>query len=63
MENYYRIPILVSLERVPEGASSNQLKMAIVDALMVHGGLGMEELVKKFVSFGVDGASIFHVHF
>jgi hypothetical protein len=63
INNFYRSPILVSLERVLEGASSKALASAIVDALVVYVGLRSHDLVKKFVSCGADGASVFQVQF
>jgi len=59
--DFYRQPVLVSLERLTEGASAGRVAATIVDALATHGGLQKEDLRKKFTSFGTDGASVFQV--
>jgi hypothetical protein len=61
--DFYRQPVLVSLERLTEGASAGRLATTIVDALATHGGLHKDDLRKKFTSFGADGASVFQVSY
>jgi hypothetical protein len=52
---------LISLERLTEGASAARLAITIIDAMTNHGGQTKDELRQKFVSFGVDGATVFQV--
>jgi hypothetical protein len=61
VQDFYRTPILVSVERLTEGATAPKLAEVIVDALFVHGGLTPQHLLSKLVSFGADGASVFQV--
>jgi len=62
VQDFYRTPILVSVERLTEGAIAPKLAEVIVDALFAHGGLTPQHLLSKFVSFGADGASVFQVN-
>ena len=60
VQDFYRTPILVSVERLTEGATAPKLAQVIVDALFTHGGLTSQHLLFKF---GADGASVFQVSF
>jgi hypothetical protein len=61
VEDFYRKPILVSLEQLTDGASAARLATTILDAMTTHGGLTREDLRKKLISFGADGAAVFQV--
>jgi hypothetical protein len=61
VQDFYHQPILISLERLTEGASAARLAITIVDAVLNHGGQTKDELRQKFVSFGADGAAVFQV--
>jgi hypothetical protein len=61
VQDFYSQPILISLERLTEGASTAKLAITIIDAMLNHGGQTKDELRHKFVSFGTDGAAIFQV--
>ena len=51
VQDFYRTPILVSVERLTEGATAPKLAQVIVDALFTHGGLTSQHLLSKFISF------------
>jgi hypothetical protein len=52
-------PILLTLEQLVNGGIVNNLTKVIVDNVLQYGGLSKSDLVSKFISFGVDGVSIF----
>jgi hypothetical protein len=52
-------PILLTLEQLVNGGIVNNLTKVIVDNVLQYGGLSKSDLVSKFISFGVDGTSIF----
>ncbi len=49
------LPILVSIEKVIDGSSSNNLIEVIMAALLKGGGLTKEDLSKKLLCFGTVG--------
>jgi hypothetical protein len=59
VQNWSRIPFLISLERVVEGGGSNNITHVIIDALT--GATKMERLAlsKTLLCFGADGVSTF----
>jgi hypothetical protein len=59
VEDFYRKPILVSLEQLTDGASAARPTMTILDAMTTHGGLTMEDVRQKLISFGANGAVVF----
>ena len=59
--NHYRESIINSLDRLTKGSSASRLVVNIVDALQVHGGLSVEDMKNKFLSFSVDKAIVFQV--
>jgi hypothetical protein len=61
LQDFSRQPILISLERLTEGASAGRLAIIIIDAMINHGGQSKDELRQKFVSFGADGVAVFQV--
>jgi hypothetical protein len=61
VQDFYRQSILISLERLTEGASVARLAFTIIDAMSNYGGQTKDELRQKFVSFGTDGTAVFQV--
>jgi hypothetical protein len=59
VQDFYRQPILVSLECLTEGASTTKLASTLIDAMSNHGGQSKDDLRQKFVSFGADGGAVF----
>jgi hypothetical protein len=54
-----RVPILLNLQRVVDGATSNNLIVIIVKNLMEYGSLSEINIANKLVSFGVNDVTIF----
>jgi hypothetical protein len=54
-----RVPILLNLQRVVDGATSNNLIEIIVKNLMEYGSLSEINIANKLVSFGVNDVTIF----
>jgi hypothetical protein len=59
IKEWSQIPILLSLERVVEGADAGNLTRVIIQALLTVGGLTGESLSSKLICFGANGVSIF----
>jgi hypothetical protein len=53
VQNWSRVPILISLERVQDQATSTNLLNLILSAVKHKGGVYGGDLVQKFMSFGV----------
>ncbi len=56
---WQRIFLLLSLQQVVDGATSNNLKCIMVDVLVLYGDLTQENIASKLITFGVDGVSVF----
>ncbi len=50
---------MLFLERVLDGANSNNMIQPIIEALTIRGALNKKYMTKKLVSFGVDKVNIF----
>jgi hypothetical protein len=59
IKEWSQIPILLSLERVVEGADAGHLTRVIIQALLTIGGLTCESLSSKLICFGANGVSVF----
>jgi hypothetical protein len=44
---------------VVDGATLDNLKKILVDAMVLYGGLIQETMASKFITFGVDGVIVF----
>jgi hypothetical protein len=53
VQNWSRVPILISLERVQDQATSSKLLRLILSAMKHKGGVHGDSLVHKLMSFGV----------
>ncbi len=59
VQNWVRIPILISLNMMLEGSSSDNLTKVIMEALTIGGGLQKYQIAQKLICFGVDGVNVF----
>ena len=59
VQNWSRIPYLISLERVVEGGGSDNLTQVIIDALTGAAKIERPALSKTLLCFGADGVSTF----
>jgi uncharacterized protein related to proFAR isomerase len=59
MEGFEHIPILLHLERLVGGGNVDNLTNLILKSSMVNGGLTMEEINNKLISFGSNGVVMF----
>ncbi len=59
VENWQQTPLLLSLQQVVDGATSNNLKRIFVDAMVLYGDLIEKTMASKLITFGVDGVSVF----
>jgi hypothetical protein len=57
VQDWVRIPFLVSLQRVECPPNAENLTKLIVDSVIVGTGVDLETVAKKLLSFGADGAS------
>jgi hypothetical protein len=51
--------ILLNLQKVVNGNTSNNMTFIIVGNLVKFGGLIQNVLAKKLISFGIDGVMVF----
>jgi hypothetical protein len=59
VQNWLRIPILLSLECVVLGSSVDNLSQILMQALMHEGGLTKDLIRKKFMAFSANGGFFF----
>jgi hypothetical protein len=59
-QNWKRVPIFLSLDRVTEGFGADNVKWMLLGQLKVHGGMKDTKIAQDLVCFGLDSASIFH---
>ncbi len=59
MQNWVRIPILISLDRMIERLRNDNLTKVIMETLTIGGGLSKDQIAQKFICFGVDGVNVF----
>jgi hypothetical protein len=59
VNNYARLPILLSCKRVVEGCYANNLAKVITHSLVEDGGLTLKQIAEKSISFGADDATVF----
>ncbi len=51
--------ILLNLQKVVDGNTSNNMTSMIMGNLVKFGGLIENDLAKKLISFGIDGVMVF----
>jgi hypothetical protein len=59
VEGWKHIPILLTLEQVLFGVTTNNLTNVIVANLLQYGGHSKTNLASKLIKFGVDVLSVF----
>jgi len=59
VQNWVRIPIFISLDKVFEGLSSDNLTKVIMEALIIGRGFPRDQIAQKLICFGVDGVNVF----
>lgn len=59
MHDWARILIHISLDKVVKGLCNDNLTKVIVEALMIGGDLPKDQIVQKFICFGVNGEMYF----
>jgi hypothetical protein len=47
MQNWVKIPLLISLDRVIEGSRSDNLTKVIIEVLMIGGGVPKDKMLKS----------------
>jgi hypothetical protein len=53
--------LCLSLEHVVNGATFNNLKGVLVDAMVLFGDLCQETISSKLITFGANGVSVFQI--
>jgi hypothetical protein len=51
--------LLLSLQQVVDGTTLDNLKCLLMDVLVVYGDLKQYSIASKFITYGVDGVSVF----
>jgi hypothetical protein len=59
MQNWKCVLVLLTLEKVEAGATSNNIKGVILDVMGKYGGLTNFDMASKWICLGCDGDSIF----
>ncbi len=59
MENWVRIPILISFDRVLEGFGIDNLTKVIMEALTIKRGMLKNHVTTKLICFGRDNVNVF----
>jgi hypothetical protein len=59
MENWVKIPILISYNYVLEGSSFDNLTKVIMEALTIWGGMPKYQVVSKLMNFGANNINVF----
>jgi len=62
MQKWKRIPILLCVEVVSLFTTFDNIFSLTIKCMLDFGGLKVEELVRKLVSIGCDGSSVFQGH-
>jgi hypothetical protein len=58
-ENWQQTPLLLSLQRMIDRATLDNLKRIMVDAMVLYGGLIQETMASKLITFRANGACVF----
>jgi hypothetical protein len=59
VKSWCRVPILLNLERIVNGGTSNNLTSVIIRSLAIFDGTSEIDIANKVVCFGADGVTIF----
>jgi hypothetical protein len=58
-ENWQQTFLLLSLQRMVDGATLDNLKRILVDAMVLYGGLFQETMASKLITFGANEVGVF----
>jgi hypothetical protein len=59
VEGWQIILLLLLLQQVVDGATSNNLNHILVDVMILYGDLTQENISSNLITFGVNGVSVF----
>jgi len=59
VQNWVKIPILISSDKMLEGLDSDNLTKVIMEVLTISGGLLRYQIAQKPICFGADGVNFF----
>ncbi len=59
VESWQKILLLLLLQQVVDGATSNNLKHILMDVMVLYGDLTQESITSKVITFAADGLSVF----
>jgi len=59
VENWVRIPILISLDHVLEGFRSDNLTKVMIEALTIERDMPRNHVATKLIGFGANGVNVF----
>ncbi len=59
IQNWKRVFLLLTFEKVEVGATSNDIKGVILDVMGRYKGLANSDMASKWIYFGCDNDSIF----
>jgi hypothetical protein len=60
MKKWKKLPILLNLQKVVDGSTTDNLTSFISQSLVEYEGLNEADIANKLICFGVDGVMIFH---
>jgi hypothetical protein len=49
----------LSLQRIVDGATSNNLKCVLVDDMLLFNDLCLKTIASKLIAFGINGVNVF----
>ncbi len=59
VEGWQKILLLLLMQQVVDGATSNNLKCILMDVMVLYGDLTQENIASKLITFGADGVNVF----
>jgi hypothetical protein len=59
VEGWQTIPLLLLLQQVVDGATSNNLKHILVNVMVLYGDLTQESITSKVITFVANGVNVF----
>ncbi len=59
MHMWLKVELLLLLQQMVDGATSDNLKHILLDAMILYGDLTQENIVSKLITFGVNGVIVF----
>ncbi len=59
VQNWVRIPSIISLDIMLEGSSNDNFTKVIMETLTIGGGLPKNHNAQKLICFGANGVNVF----